>query len=443
MTDAPHTDNKQLNALACARLCAVWILMREKKTKRRRDGALRLSPMVSGRATATLHDPDASSHTQIGSGTLCDRCLPWRSVPGMSAAGTHTKRKRWGGGGGVFRREGGGGGGGGWRRETGGSTEEKMDGTREKKTEGKRENRKEVCVCPSEVGRQTTQRRDPLCHVSVRRQTSRAGEWRYKFRHTSSCDSHPGWPRGGAGGGACSASIAISALCKSQFWAGRKAHWIMNLSESTVKRLMKLKEERVQKPLKRNCMTSAQWLSRSTFGFEERKKKQMRRWELIIASQQDGQKQTWLPSSSRRHKGNLLPPPFHHNPIERLLAFVMIYKVTSQTDLLWQPERDQHETLSLLTWPDLRALLLFPFSSASSPLPPVPGDSKEWGWLSEGRQQGYSTPLRSLNTSPLQTRGKRPGFVEVSYLKRQRPLDKDLVTENLWHGLNVDTFVQF
>lgn len=68
-----------------------------------------------------------------------------------------------------------------------------------------------------------------------------------------------------------------------------------------------------------------------------------RRRKLIIASQQDGQKQTWLSSSSRRHKGNLLPPSFQHNPIERLLAFVMIYKVTSQTDLLWQAERDQDQ----------------------------------------------------------------------------------------------------
>lgn len=54
-----------------------------------------------------------------------------------------------------------------------------------------------------------------------------------------------------------------------------------------------------------------------------------------------------------------------------------------------------------------------------------------------------TAPLHLLNTSPLQTRGKRLRFVEVSYLKRQSPLDKDLVTENLWHGLNVDTFVQF
>ena len=147
------------------------------------------------------------------------------------------------------------------------------------------------------------------------------------------------------------------------------------------------------------------------WGKEKKKKKQMRRWELIIASQQDGQKQTWLSSSSRRHKGNLLPPPFHHNPIERLLAFVMIYKVTSQTDLLWQPERDQHEHYHCSRDQTSKPFSYSPFLCllAYSPLPPVPGDSKEWGWLNEGRQQGYPPPPHThTHTPPTSTHSIQP-----------------------------------
>lgn len=72
--------------------------------------------------------------TQIGSGTLCDRCLPWRSVPGMSAAGTHTKRRKKRGGGGSREKQGEQGGKDGWHKR--------------KENRGEEENRKEVCVCP-------------------------------------------------------------------------------------------------------------------------------------------------------------------------------------------------------------------------------------------------------------------------------------------------------
>lgn len=93
--------------------------------------------------------------TQIGSGTLCDRCLPWRSVPGMSAAGTHTKRRK--------KR------GGGFKRETGGARRKRWMAQEKRKQRGRGKQEGGVCL-PSEVGRQATQRRDPLCHVSVRQQ---------------------------------------------------------------------------------------------------------------------------------------------------------------------------------------------------------------------------------------------------------------------------------
>lgn len=61
---------------------------------------------------------------------------------------------------------------------------------------------------------------------------------------------------------------------------------------------------------------------------------------LIIATQQDGRKTTLIiiiRASGAQKEAAAFPrsPPTHtHNPIERLLAFLMIYKVTSQTDLL-------------------------------------------------------------------------------------------------------------
>ncbi len=38
------------------------------------------------------------------------------------------------------------------------------------------------------------------------------------------------------------------------------------------------------------------------------------------------------------------------NSIKRLLAIIMIYKVTSQTDLQWQPERNPTQIQLLFTW---------------------------------------------------------------------------------------------
>lgn len=58
---------------------------------------------------------------------------------------------------------------------------------------------------------------------------------------------------------------------------------------------------------------------------------------LIIATQQDGHKTTLIiiiRASGAQKEAAAFPRSPPHNPIERLLAFLMIYKVTSQTDLL-------------------------------------------------------------------------------------------------------------
>lgn len=97
---------------------------------------------------------------------------------------------------------------------------------------------------------------------------------------------------------------------------------------------------------------------------------------------------------------------FHHNPIERLLAFVMIYKVTSQTDLLWQPERDQHEHY-YRSCDQTSSPSPTPLSSATSPLPShlfQRTAKNEAGSIEAGNKPIQFPPL--LNTSPLQTRGK-------------------------------------
>lgn len=114
---------------------------------------------------------------------------------------------------------------------------------------------------------------------------------------------------------------------------------------------------------------------------------------------------------------------FHHNPIERLLAFVMIYKVTSQTDLLWQPERDPHEhyycSCDQISSPSPVPLFLCYLSST---LPPIPKDSEEWGWLNRGRQQAYWIPPTPLaQHEPPSNEREKLCLVEVAYLKRQSP----------------------
>lgn len=92
-----------------------------------------MSPMVSGLETATLHDPNASSHTdrirdtvrQMSALALCSRheCC-WH---------THQKKKKRGGGG-SREKQGEQGGEDGWHKR--------------KENRGEEENRKEVCVCP-------------------------------------------------------------------------------------------------------------------------------------------------------------------------------------------------------------------------------------------------------------------------------------------------------
>lgn len=149
MTDAPHRDNKQLNTLACARPCAaVWILMRNIATKES-DRALRLSPTVSGLATATLHDPDASSHRSDQGHCATDVCPGALFQAWVLLA--HTPKTG---------------------RGTGVSTEEKLDGTKKREERKKEENRKEVGVCPRKIGHHAalSAEWDLLRDVSVRQQ---------------------------------------------------------------------------------------------------------------------------------------------------------------------------------------------------------------------------------------------------------------------------------
>lgn len=156
---------------------------------------------------------------------------------------------------------------------------------------------------------------------------------------------------------------------------------------------------------------------RPLWGATHQKRREERRRELIIASQQDGQKQTWLSSSSRRHKGNLLPPSFL--PQSNRKAFSLRNDLQSDksnrfTVTAWKgPAR----TPLLLTWPDLLALLLFPFPLPSTlswaPLLPVAGNREEWGWLNRGRQPAYSIPPLAQHEPPSNKREKLC-FVGVS-----------------------------
>lgn len=150
MTDAPHRDNKQLNTLACARPCAaVWILMRNIATKES-DRALRLSPTVSGLATATLHDPDASSHRSDQGHCATDVCPGALFQAWVLLAHTHQRR-------GEER---------GWAQRRSWMAQKKRE---ERKKE---ENRKEVGVCPRKIGHHAalSAEWDLLRDVSVRQQ---------------------------------------------------------------------------------------------------------------------------------------------------------------------------------------------------------------------------------------------------------------------------------
>lgn len=178
MTDAPHRDNKQLNTLACARPCAaVWILMRNIATKES-DRALRLSPTVSGLATATLHDPDASSHRSDQGHCATDVCPGALFQAWVLLA--HTPKTG---------------------RGTGVSTEEKLDGTKKERGEEKRRKPEGGGSLSSENrtsrGALCGMRSTPWCFCQTA--TSLVRKWHYKLRRTSNCDSHPVWPRGGTG----------------------------------------------------------------------------------------------------------------------------------------------------------------------------------------------------------------------------------------------------
>lgn len=97
-TDAPCGDNKQLKYPGvCER--AMWILIGnwQQKGSRKTDSKMEfLSCLPRCQDWLLLISVTPMLRAaQIRSGTLCDRCLPWRSVPGMSgAAGANTKENR-------------------------------------------------------------------------------------------------------------------------------------------------------------------------------------------------------------------------------------------------------------------------------------------------------------------------------------------------------------
>lgn len=158
-------------------------------------------------------------------------------------------------------------------------------------------------------------------------------------------------------------------------------------------------------------MTSAQRLSCSTSALRNNtEKRQMRRekkganYSLIAGWPETKLIIIIVKKAQRKPAASPLPPQSNREAFS-LRNDLESDKSNRFTVTAWKgPAR----TLLLLTWPD----------PSAQPLPPVTGDSEEWSWLNRSRQQAYSIPPL-LNTSPLQTRGKKLCFVEVSYLKRQ------------------------
>ena len=152
MTDAPHTDNKQLNTLACARLCAVWILMRKDQKAQRQSSQIVSHGVRTGDCYSSwpqCFEPHRSDQghcaTDVCPGALFQAWVLLAHTPKEKKGGaarntTDQKTRR------KPEEEG-------VQERNRGSKEEKMDGTREKKTEGKRKTGRR---CVSALGSRTS-----------------------------------------------------------------------------------------------------------------------------------------------------------------------------------------------------------------------------------------------------------------------------------------------
>lgn len=158
-------------------------------------------------------------------------------------------------------------------------------------------------------------------------------------------------------------------------------------------------------------MTSAQQMSHSTSALRNNtEKKQMRRekkganYSLIAGWPETKLIIIIVKKAQRKPAASPLPPQSNRE------AFSL------RNDL----ESDKSNRFTVTAWKGpARTLLLFTWPHPSTkPLLHVTGDSEEWSWLNRGRQQAYWVPP-PLNTSALQTRGKKLCFEEVSYLKLQ------------------------
>lgn len=359
----------------------MWILMRETEKHRdaerpnHRDRALRLSPTISGRAAATLHDPDASSHRSDQGHSVTDVCPGSLFQAWVLLA--HTPKKR------VEKSKKGG---------NGVGTEEKKDGVkkerRKKRQERKRKNGgRGGPGAEFALGNQTSRHTDFISGTRStlscfwQTATSLVRKWHYKFRHTSSRDSLPDWPGGGTRDLTCTLS---SLVC---FFKSVQHHWregtrTLNnkllhekhtspVSEPTVKRLIQLKKRVFRSHwclyTKLN-MTSAQWLSHSTFALRSNtQKKEMRRekkganYSLTAGWPETNLIIIIVKKAQRKPAASPLPPQSNREAFS-LRNDLQSDKSNRFTVTAWKgPAR----TLSLLTWPDLLALRPFPF-----PLPP-------------------------------------------------------------------------
>lgn len=100
-------------------------------------------------------------------------------------------------------------------------------------------------------------------------------------------------------------------------------------------------------------------------------------------------------------------------------------------------------TLLVLMWPDLKPFSYSPFLCHLPFSPPTCSRGQQRMRLAQWRQATslFSSPPCSTR-APFKREGK--ALLCGSYLlKATEPPDKDLVTDNLWHGLNGDTFVHF